>query len=282
MRYQFAAPKELDRIRDRFSSDVPKGMAQIAGGTFRIGSDAHYSEERPAHSVVVDSFWIDRYAVTNADFAAFISATGYVTFAERPLDPALYPGADPDLLKPGSAVFSMPVRPVRPRNMLDWWKYIPGADWRHPEGPGSTIAGRQNEPVVHIAFEDAAAYAVWAGKDLPTEAEWEFAARGGLESKCYVRREEFKPGEKYLANTFPANGYGLDDMAGNVWQWCRECVVKGGPFLCNPSYPENYQPSARWGAPPAAGSSRTSFRCVASGYTEQVGRAPGSENFVIK
>ena len=128
MRNQFAAPKELDRVRARLSSDVSKGMVQIAGGTFRMGSDAHYPEERPAHTVRVDGFWIDRYAVTNADFAAFIAATGYVTFAERPLDPALYPGADPDLLKPGSAVFSMPGRPVRPRNMLDWWEYVPGSD----------------------------------------------------------------------------------------------------------------------------------------------------------
>jgi sulfatase modifying factor 1 len=120
--------------------------------------------------VTVDGFWIDRHAVTNADFAAFIAATGYVTFAERPLDPALYPGARPELLKPGSAVFRMPGRPVRPRDLRDWWEYIPGADWRHPEGPASTIAGREREPVVHIAFEDAAAYAAWAAKDLRRSA----------------------------------------------------------------------------------------------------------------
>ena len=141
-------------------------MAQIAGGTFRMGSDTHYPDEGPAHSVTVDAFRIDRHAVTNADFAAFVAATGHVSFAERPLDPALYPGAQPDLLTPGSAVFHMPARRQQPRDLRDWWSYVPGASWRHPEGPDSTIDGRQNEPVVHVAFEDAAAFAAWAGKDL--------------------------------------------------------------------------------------------------------------------
>jgi len=164
--------------------------------------------ERPAHSVTVDGYWIDRYAVTNADFGAFIAATGYVTFAERPLDPTLYPGARPEALKPGSAVFRMSRRPVRPRDLRDWWEYAPGADWRHPEGPGSTIAGREREPVVHVAFEDAAAYAAWVGKDLPTEAEWEFAARGGLDGAAYCWGDEFTPAGRWMANTWQGSSRG--------------------------------------------------------------------------
>ncbi len=223
----------------------PAGMAWIPAGTFLMGSDAGYPDEGPTHFVTVDGFWIDRYTVTNADFSTFISATKYITLAERPLDPALYPGALPELLKPGSAVFRMPPCPVRPLNLRDWWEYVPGADWRHPEGPGSTIIGRETDPVVHVAFEDAAAYAAWAGKDLPTEAEWEFAARGGLEGATYCWGNNFNPDGSWMANTwqgefpwqnfqqdgfisrapvgsFPPNGYGLFDMAGNVWQWTQD------------------------------------------------------------
>jgi len=301
------------------------GMAQIAGGTFRMGSDVAYPEERPAHSVTVDGFWIDRHAVTNTDFAAFIAATAYVTCAERPLDPALYPGARPELLKPGSAVFTMPNRPVRPRDLRDWWTYLPGADWRHPEGPDSTIKGLEREPVIHVAFEDAAAYAAWAGKDLPTEAEWEFAARGGLDAAAYCWGDEFTPAGRWMANTwqgefpwqnqgldgfpgrapvgsFPANGYGLFDMAGNVWQWTKDwyasghlhdlkqpcCtprnprgvaealsydpaapgpriarkVIKGGSYLCAPNYCQRYRPAARYPQAIDTTTSHIGFRCV--------------------
>jgi len=163
----------------------PDDMARIAAGTFRMGSDVHYPEERPAHSVTVDAFSIDRHALPNADFAAFVAATGYVMFTERLLDPTLYPGARPELLTPGSAAFRMPGRPVRPRDLRDWWEYVPEAEWRHPEGPGSTIAEREFEPVIHVAYEDAAAYAAWTAKDLPTDAAWEFAARGGLDGAAY-------------------------------------------------------------------------------------------------
>src|SRR5258708_7492892 len=139
------------------------GMAQAAGGVFLMGSDVNYPEERPAHRVRVDSFWVDKRVVTNADFAEFVAVAGYVTFAERPLAAALYPGARPELLAPGSAVFRMPSRPTQPRDINDWWEYVPGADWRRPEGPGSSIVGRESEPVVHVSFDDAAAYAAWAG-----------------------------------------------------------------------------------------------------------------------
>jgi formylglycine-generating enzyme len=220
----------------------PNRMRWIPGGSFRMGSDRHYPEERPAHRVTVDGFWMDEHVVTNDEFEEFINVTGYVTLAERPPDPAMYPGADPTLLKPGSAVFWPTSRQADMRDIGSWWAYVPGADWRHPEGPGSSIQGRRQEPVVHVAFEDAAAYAAWTGKDLPTEAEWEFAARGGLDSAPFCWGEDFTPNGRWMANTwqgefpvqnlaldgfvgrapvgsFPANGYGLFDMAGNVWEW---------------------------------------------------------------
>jgi len=168
-------------------------MRWIAGGSFRMGDDNAYSEEAPVHSVTVSGFWIDEYAVTNADFAAFVKATGYRTVAERPLDPAAYPGADPSLLTAGSSVFFMPTAPANLGDIRSRWAYVPGACWRHPEGPGSTIEGREDQPVVQVAYEDVEAYAAWAGKALATEAEWEFAARGGLSGKTYAWGDELKP-----------------------------------------------------------------------------------------
>jgi formylglycine-generating enzyme len=170
-----AAPAE------RISTQPRQGpeMIWIAGGTFLMGSDSHYPEEAPAHRVSVAGFWMDATTVTNADFAAFVAQSGYVTLAERPPDPQQFPGADPEMLTPGGLVFRKPRRPVDLRNFRNWWSYTPGACWRHPEGPGSSIAGRLDHPVVQIALEDAEAYANWAHKALPTEAEWEFAACGG-------------------------------------------------------------------------------------------------------
>ncbi|HET6215000.1 MAG TPA: formylglycine-generating enzyme family protein [Micromonosporaceae bacterium] len=220
-------------------------MLWIPGGTFTMGSDRHYREEAPAHPVSVDGFWIDRSPVTNAEFTAFVAETGYLTSAERAPDPADYPGADPALLVPASAVF------VRPRDKVDlndayqWWAYVPGADWRHPRGPGSSLHGLADHPVVHVAWADVAAYAEWAGKELPTEAEWEYAARGGREGADYAWGDELAPGGAYQANTwqgnfpvenlrldgfewtspvgaFPANGFGLYDMIGNVWEWTAD------------------------------------------------------------
>ena len=167
-----------------------------------MGADRSYPEEAPVHMVAVSGFWMDARTVTHAEFAIFVKATGYRTVAERPLDPALYPGARPDLLKPGSAVFSMPTGSVEMGDVHSRWSYVPGANWRHPDGPASTLEGRDQEPVVHVAFEDAAAYAAWAGKELPTEAEWEFAARGGLDGATFCWGDEFTPAGRYMANTW--------------------------------------------------------------------------------
>jgi formylglycine-generating enzyme required for sulfatase activity len=220
-------------------------MCWIPGGTFRMGAVQSYPEEAPVRTVAVSGFWADKYAVTNEDFAAFVDATSYRIVAERPLDLALYPGADPTLLVPGSAVFFMPRGRVNINEIQSRWAYVPGASWRQPEGPMSTFKGREREPVVHIAFEDASTYAAWAGKELPTEAEWEFAARGGLDGTRFGWGDEFTLNGSWMANTwqgdfpfqdlaldgfagrapvgsFPPNGYGLYDMAGNVWEWTAD------------------------------------------------------------
>jgi formylglycine-generating enzyme len=220
-------------------------MVRVPGGTFRMGSDKHYPEEAPFRRVTVDAFWMDRTPVTNRQFKEFVKATGHVTFAEIPPDPKDYPGALPHMLYAGSLVFSPPSHPIDLRDWSQWWSFIKGADWRHPSGPDSTIDGLDDHPVVHVAYRDAEAYAKWAGKDLPTEAEWEFAARGGLDGAEFAWGDEFTPGGKHMANTwqgefprqnlcedgfartspvgaFPPNGYGLYDMIGNVWEWTTD------------------------------------------------------------
>ncbi|MEB3257135.1 MAG: formylglycine-generating enzyme family protein [Cyanobacteriota bacterium] len=297
-------------------------MVWIPGGRFLMGSDQHYPEEAPAHWVEVTGFWIDRAPVTNAQFLKFVKATGYRTLAQRPADPALYPDAQAELLAPASIVFVPPPAPVAQGDPYRWWQYIPGADWRHPEGPGSSIKGRDQHPVVHIACEDAEAYASWIGKALPSEAEWERAARGGLHNTEFAWGDELHPGGRPMANTFqgefphqntrldgwertspvgrfPANGYGLLDMIGNVWEWTEDwylehrermattgggcCdtdhrqrsvdptsqhgaiprkVVKGGSFLCAPNYCQRYRPAARLAQGIDTSTCHMGFRCI--------------------
>jgi formylglycine-generating enzyme required for sulfatase activity len=234
-----------------------------------MGSDDFYEEERPVQPVLVDGFWMDERPVTAADFRRFVRATGYMTLAERPLDPADYPDADPELLVPGSLVFRKSAGPVDLSDVRNWWDYRPGACWKRPAGPGSTINGRDRHPVVQVAYEDAEAYAAWAGKELPTEAEWEYAARGGLEGAPFAWGDEHFPGGVPAANTwqgefpwrnskldgfegtspvgsFPPNGYGLFDMTGNVWEWTSDffslhqgevehaCCVPRNPRVSSP------------------------------------------------
>lgn len=302
------------------------GMKWIPGGTFLMGSEAHYPEEAPVHRVAVDGFWMDRTQVTNAQFALFVKRTGHVTVAERAPDPALFPGAPAENLVPGSLVFRPTAGPVDLTRIDSWWHWTPGACWRHPEGPGSHVRKRGQHPVVHIAYEDALAYAAWAGKALPTEAEWERAARGGLEGKAFTWGDTHLPDGPPRANTwqgefpwqnlctdgfagtspvgsFPPNGFGLRDMAGNVWEWCADfwteahppeadkpcCipqnplrgtatgshdpaapdwpierrVVKGGSHLCAPNYCLRYRPAARRPQMVDTGTTHIGFRCVA-------------------
>ncbi len=302
------------------------GMVWIPGGTFRMGSEKHYPEEGPVHPVAVDGFWMDQHTVTNEAFARFVDATGHVTFAEKQPRAEDYPGALPGMLVPGSLVFQKPAQRVDRTNMGNWWAYVPGADWRHPEGPASSLEGRAQHPVVHVAYEDAKAYAAWAGKSLPTEAEWEFAARGGLDGAAYCWGDESTPDGQMMANSwqgefpwenlctdgyegtapvgsFPPNGYGLYDMAGNVWQWTMDwyyprhpqeamkacCVpvnprggkkdasydptqpniriprkvLKGGSHLCAPNYCLRYRPAARFPEPIDTSTCHVGFRCIA-------------------
>jgi formylglycine-generating enzyme len=300
-------------------------MAWIEGGAFRMGSDRFYREEMPVRSVSVDGFWIDRHPVTVREFARFVRETGYVTCAERPLDPAGYPGIDPSLLVPGSLVFRKATKPIPLHDYGAWWRYAPGASWAHPEGPESTVKGRERHPVTHVANEDAAAYANWAGKELPSEAEWEYAARGGVDGAIFTWGDEERPGGRLMANswqgefpwrnltangydgtsrvgTFPPNGFGLYDMAGNVWEWTSDffaiadgeasespcCpranprmtspdrsydlgnpgahiprkVIKGGSHLCSPAYCLRYRPAARQPEALDTSTSHIGFRCL--------------------
>jgi formylglycine-generating enzyme required for sulfatase activity len=312
-------------LRDIASSEVRGSMVQVPGGTFRMGSDNHYREEAPAHRVTVDGFWMDRTPVTNRQFAEFVAETGHVTFAEKAPDPKDYPGALPDMLYAGSLVFVPRRGRVDLGDWSQWWTYMRGADWRHPEGPKTSNRGLDDHPVVHVAYADALAYARWAGKDLATEAEWEFAARGGLDGAEFAWGDELAPGGKRMANiwrgefpreplgrrrqprtsavgSFPANGYGLQDMIGNVWEWTSDwfapkhepdapkaccipenprggseaasydpCqpnikiprkVLKGGSHLCAPNYCRRYRPAARHAQPVDTSTSHVGFRCV--------------------
>jgi formylglycine-generating enzyme len=222
-----------------------EGMVWIPGGTFLMGSNHHYPEEAPAHHASVEGFWMDARQVTNAQFRAFVEATGYITGAEQAPLAEDYPGADPTMLEPGSVMFAPPTSHVRLDNHFQWWQWQPGASWRHPDGPNSTINEREHHPVVHLAWDDVAAYAAWAGKDLPTEAEWEFACRGGMDGLYYAWGDELAPDGQMLANywqgqfpwqnlatdgfertapvgAFPTNGFGLFDMIGNVWEWTSD------------------------------------------------------------
>jgi formylglycine-generating enzyme required for sulfatase activity len=290
-----------------------------------MGSDGHYAEEAPAREVEVSGFWISPAAVTNAEYAAFVAATGYVTVAERPLDPDDFPGAPKENLVPGAMVFTGTAGPVDLRHLSQWWTWTPGASWRHPEGPGSDVVDRADHPVVQVAHEDAAAYADWAGLDLPTEAQWERAARGGLDGATFTWGDEPEaPGERLAhywhgdfpwraeagygttapVGSYPPNGYGLVDMAGNVWEWTDDwyvetrfadetscCaprdprggsadgsldphqpqfriprkVIKGGSFLCADSYCLRYRPAARRPQMIDTGMSHVGFRCVRGG-----------------
>lgn len=308
----------------------PVGMVWIEAGEFTMGTDDRQSfqNERPAHRVKVDGFWIDQTPITNAQFAEFVEATGYATTAEQEVDweelkkqaPPGTPKPSAELLQPGSLAFTPPDHPVSLRNMAGWWTWTNGASWRAPEGPGSSNDDRADHPVVQVSWDDAIAYAEWAGKRLPTEAEWEFASRGGRQQSRFHWGDEFQPDGKYMANTFtgtfphkntaedgyertapveafPANGYGLFDMAGNTWEWTADRyradrherlkklgtvenpqgpdetfypgdprtdrrVIKGGSFLCHVSYCESYRPTARRATPTDTGSAHVGFRCV--------------------
>jgi formylglycine-generating enzyme required for sulfatase activity len=240
-------------------------MVWVPGGTYLMGSEEYYPEERPVRAVRVEGFWMDTHPVTVAEFRRFVKATGHITLAERPPDAADYPDADPGLLVAGSLVFQPTSGPVDLRDVRNWWTYVPGANWRCPEGPNSDVDTRTRHPVVHVAYDDAAAYAAWAGKALPTEAEWERAARGGLESKRFAWGDEFAPGRRMMANiwqgefpwrnllldgfagtspvgAFPPNGYGLRDMIGNVWEWTSEHFHSEDSAIpcCGPSGPGSH------------------------------------------
>jgi formylglycine-generating enzyme len=313
------------------SGSPPAGMAWIPGGEFSMGASdppmkdpvgmQATTDSRPVHRVYVDGFWMDKTDVTNSEFAKFVKATGYVTIAERKPKAEDYPGAPPENLVAGSVVFSPPDHEVALNDHYQWWAYVHGANWRHPQGPTSSIQGKMDYPVVQIAYQDAVAYAKWAGKRLPTEAEWEFAARGGLTGKPYVWGDAFRPHGAWMANTFqghfpdkdtgedkyigvtavgkfPANGYGLYDMAGNVWQWTSDWyrpdyyqqlvaaggiarnpkgpessldpaeptepkkTQRGGSFLCTDQYCSRYMVGTRGKGEVSTGTNHLGFRCV--------------------
>ncbi len=310
---------------ERNDAIIRVGMVRIDAKTFLMGSNDHYPEEAPAHPVYVDGFWIDIMPVTNRQFLEFVNATGHVTVAEKKPVAADYPGAAQKNLRAGSMVFIAPSHVVGKPDIYQWWNYLLGASWRHPYGRKTSIATILDHPVVHVAYDDAKAYAAWADKELPTEAEWELAARGGLEAAEYAWGSEFIPNGQHMANTwqgrfpnenleedgfyrtspvghFPANGYGIHDMIGNVWEWtvdywsdahpepaAKACcipenprraeaqasfdphqpeikiarrVVKGGSHLCAPNYCRRYRPAARHAQQEESATSHIGFRCI--------------------
>ncbi len=313
---------------------APDGMVWIPGGEFSMGAAdppgmndvgmQATTDSRPIHRVYVDGFWMDKTEVTNEQFEKFVKATGYVTVAERTPKAEDYPGAPPENLVAGSVVFSPPDHAVPLNDHFQWWSYVKGADWRHPLGPRSDLKGRENYPVVHIAYEDTVSYARWAGKRLPTEAEWEFAARGGLSGKVFPWGDEFMKGGKWMANIhqghfpnqdtgadkflgiapvaqFAANGYGIYDVGGNVWEWTsdwyrpdyyaqlvaaggvvrnpkgpdspydpsepteKKRVHRGGSFLCTDQYCSRYMVGTRGKGEISTGTNHLGFRTVRSG-----------------
>jgi formylglycine-generating enzyme len=326
----------------RPTGTAPPEMVWIPGGQFWMGAqDDHMPDTKPWHRVYVDGFWMDRTAVTNQQFATFVKATGYVTIAERRPRAEDFPDAPPQNLVAGSVVFSPPDRAVPLGNHFRWWNYVPGANWRHPEGPKSNVNDRMNHPVVQIAYADAVAYCKWAGKRLPTESEFEFASRGKLDRKRYVWGDEFMPGGRYMANTFQghfpdtntgedgylatapvgsfaANGYGLFDMAGNVWEWTSDWyradyyqtlaaggeiainpkgpgdsfdpsepgvpkrVQRGGSFLCTDQYCARYIAGARGKGEPDTGTNHLGFRCVQESGPKAETRSPSPTNTSLR
>lgn len=322
--------KKASRFRNAKPSLAPdhEGMTLVPGGEYTMGSDQFYPEERPRRQVRVDPFWIDVTPVTNRQFAAFVEETGYRTVAEIAPDPRDYPGLAPENAVAGSLVFQPTEGPVPLWDHTQWWSFVPGADWRHPLGPGSGIDELMDHPVVQVAYEDAEAYAKWAGKALPTEAEWEFAARGGLTDAEFAWGDELEPDGAVLANywrgtfpfetlkedgnirttpvrRYPANGYGIHDMIGNVWEWTRDwyalppageiksgcCstpnprggtlggsyepgglkigrrVLKGGSHLCAANYCQRYRPAARHAQAVDSSTGHLGFRCVSRAGT---------------
>jgi len=322
-------PTEINQV-DASGISIPDGMVFIPGGTFSMGgvdprgltnggSEA-FADARPIHRVSVDPIFMDTHEVTNAEFAAFVEATGYATIAEQKPTAEEFPGVPEDQLVAGSLVFTPPPKGSNPSQYVQWWRWQPGADWQHPYGPDSNIEGKGDWPVVHVAWEDAAAYAKWAGKRLPTEAEWEFAARGGQSGELYAWGNQWHPEGSAMANTFqgtfptentagdgftrlapvgqyPANPFGLQDMAGNVWEWCadwyhysyyqmlgsdqvhenpagpdqsfdptepgmRKKVQRGGSFLCTDQYCSRYMVGSRGRGEWRTGSDHVGFRCV--------------------
>jgi sulfatase modifying factor 1 len=297
------------------SRTVRHAAVLVPGGEFRMGSDQFYPEEAPVRTVAAPDLWVDEHPVTNAAFRRFVTATGHVTVAERPPEPEDFPGADPADLVPGSLVFTPSSGPVPLDDWTRWWRWVAGADWRHPGGPDTSLHGRELHPVVHVGYEDAAAYAAWAGRRLPTEAEWEHAARGGLDQATYAWGDDPEPRGRVMANRwfgrfpwenlsphgfertspvkrFPANGFGLYDVTGNVWEWTSTAwpvddaaptaggthgccapqglsltenarrVIKGGSHLCAPSYCLRYRPASRQGQEVRSSTGHVGFRCV--------------------